>query len=331
MTRQLWKKERAYRVLKMYDLLQYGEGIEKAKIAEMFKVSEKSIQRDLDLLKQYIGEYYEPINRKAIKYNNRKKMYLWENRNNILLNQEEVMLLATILLESRAISKLEIDRILNRMISQCGKEEAKRIRELIRNEVFYYVPVKHGKEMGNLIWNISEAKQKQLIVEIDYQKVGAKRPEIVRVIPLGIMFSEMYFYLLAYNEEDLIERRLITYRIDRIENYKILHDQHYKVCYRERFQEGEFRQQVQFMSTGKLIEVKFRFWGKSLEAVLDRLPNAKIIERSGEETILTARVFGKGIKMWFLSQAEFLEVMEPRNFREEMKKCIHNMMNNYAE
>lgn len=329
MTIKSWKKERAYRVLRMYELLQSGAGIEKSRIAELFHVSEKSVQRDLDLLKQYLGEYYEPANEKVIKYSKKKNRYFWENRNNIFLKQEEIMLLATILLESRAISKVELEGVLNKMLLQCGADEAKRIAELIRNEVYHYIPVKHGKDVGNLIWNLSEAKEKQLVVEIEYKKVKAEYSSTVRVIPLGIMFSEMYFYLLAYNEDDLSEQRLITYRIDRIEGYRILHNQHFKISYSERFQEGEFRQQVQFMSTGKLMNVKFRFWGKSLEAVLDRLPNAKIIEQNEQDTVLTAQVFGKGIKMWFLSQAEFLEVIEPYDFREEMKESIRCMMNNY--
>ena len=68
------------------------------------------------------------------------------------------------------------------------------------------------------------------------------------------------------------------------------------------------------MSTGELRQVKFRFWGKSLEAVLDRLPNAVVVSQDERGTVLQAEVYTRGAKMWFLSQAEVLEVMEPADF-----------------
>ena len=39
----------------------------------------------------------------------------------------------------------------------------------------------------------------------------------------------------------------------------------------ERFQDGEFRKLIQFMQTGEVENIKFRFTGSSIEAVLDRL------------------------------------------------------------
>lgn len=44
---------------------------------------------------------------------------------------------------------------------------------------------------------------------------------------------------------------------------------------------------------------------------------------------MEAEVFGKGIKMWLLSQAENLEVVEPKEFRDEMKRTIGEMAKNY--
>ena len=84
------------------------------------------------------------------------------------------------------------------------------------------------------------------------------------------------------------------------------------------------------MSTGELMKVRFRFWGKSLEAVLDRLPNAVIISKDDSGTVLQAEVYARGAKMWFLSQAEFLEVLSPLSFREEMQRTLAAMLANYA-
>lgn len=83
------------------------------------------------------------------------------------------------------------------------------------------------------------------------------------------------------------------------------------------------------MQSGELERIKFRFKGGSIEAVLDRLPNAKIIKEDNGEYIIEAKMFGKGIKMWLLSQGEFVEVLGPDNFREEMKNAIEGMRKLY--
>jgi len=104
------------------------------------------------------------------------------------------------------------------------------------------------------------------------------------------------------NPDDLFPT---IYRIDRIHNFTVL-DEHFRVPYSERFEEGEFRKRVQFMYGGKLERIKFRYTGPSLEAVLDRLPTAKVLSQDGEGWIVSAEVFGKGIDMWLRSQEPWI-------------------------
>lgn len=125
------------------------------------------------------------------------------------------------------------------------------------------------------------------------------------------MFSEYYFYLTAFledkttfeNPDDLFPT---IYRIDRIQSFKVL-DEHFRVPYKDRFQEGEFRKRVQFMYGGKLKQIKFRYTGLSIEAVLDRLPTAKVVEQENNCWIIEAEVFGKGIDAWLLSQGHAID------------------------
>jgi hypothetical protein len=92
---------------------------------------------------------------------------------------------------------------------------------------------------------------------------------------------------------------------------------------KDRFKEGEFRKRVQFMYTGELKKITFKFWGASLEAILDRLPTAKVVSQSGKESIIEAEVYGEGVKRWLLSQCEYLEVLKPQSYRDEMRETIH--------
>lgn len=63
------------------------------------------------------------------------------------------------------------------------------------------------------------------------------------------------------------------------------------------------------MYGGKLRRIKFKYTGKNVESVLDRLPTSKIIEKIENGYILTAEVFGNGIDMWLRSQGDTVEII----------------------
>ena len=109
--------------------------------------------------------------------------------------------------------------------------------------------------------------------------------------------------------------------MDRIANYEI-QKEHFKVNYTDRIEEGEFRKKIQFMQSGPLMDLTFRFSGASLQAVLDRLPTARVVSQDDDGAIIEAKVFGKGIKMWLLSQGPFVEVLKPVEFRDEMRESL---------
>lgn len=139
---------------------------------------------------------------------------------------------------------------------------------------------------------------------------------VMRLIqPVGVMFSEYYFYLCAYisvSEEmpDVPKRPFPTiYRIDRIEKYEIL-DEHFHVAYSDRFQEGEFRKRIQFMFGGELRTVKFLYKGISIEAVLDRFPTANIIKHDENGWLIKAEIYGDGVDIWLRGQGDIIEVID---------------------
>ena len=80
------------------------------------------------------------------------------------------------------------------------------------------------------------------------------------------------------------------------------------------------------MWPGKLRVVRFEFSGPSVQAVLDKLPTAKIIERmGGNKYLIEAETYGDGIKMWLLSQGAWVKVVAPDEFVEKMKNEINKM------
>lgn len=84
---------------------------------------------------------------------------------------------------------------------------------------------------------------------------------------------------------------------------KSIVESHFRTNERLQFQEGEFRKQVQFIQTGKLLKVQFRYHGQIHLSRSGPLPNAIVTKEEGSN-LVEAKVFGRRIKMWLLSQAE---------------------------
>ena len=231
------------------------------------------------------------------------------------LSNSEILAVCKILLESRSLVKDEMYPIIDKLVESCVPSQNKQlVKDLIANEKYHYLEPHHGKRFVERMWDIGSAVQEQRLLRVTYRKLKEQEPVTRLLQPVGIMFSEFYFYLAAYicpdeHYPDAVRHPFPTlYRIDRIDDYMLL-DEHFRVPYAERFQEGEFRKRVQFMFGGELKTVKFRYRGLSIESVLDRLPTAKILSHSKKDGyLITAEVYGDGIDMWLRSQGDTIEM-----------------------
>lgn len=300
------------RLLVLYSRLVNGEVIRKAELSEQYQVSERSIQRDMESLRCFITN--QSLGQEII-YDYKMRGYRLVNSLPKGLNNSEILAVCKILLESRSMRKDEMLPILDKLIDCAVPEGSRRtVAELVANEKHHYIEPHHGRPILNGLWEIGQAVKRHRYMEIEYERM--KGPTCVRrrIQPVGLMFSEYYFYLTAFledksgfeNPDDLFPT---IYRIDRIRSFQIL-DEHFKVPYANRFEEGEFRKRVQFMYGGKLEQIRFRYTGPSLEAVLDRLPTAEVISKDGDGWTIRAEVFGKGIDMWLRSQGPYIRVIK---------------------
>jgi len=311
------------RVLNIYRRLIKGEVIHKGTEARRFGVTEKTIHRDIDEIRNLLADVQNDGEVCELRYSRVNKGYIMTDQSGKLLTGSEILAISKILLDSRAFSRYELNGLLNKLIHQGAPDEKKQVHAIISNEQYHYEAVKHGKDLIEIIWYLSQAIKEQRLIQIKYKKENHDHSFVRIVEPLGILFSEYYFYLTACICDTYYDFPTI-YRIDRIQDLITLKDG-FSITHCKRFEDGEFRKRVQFMQSGPLLRIKFKFWGKSLEAVIDRLPTAKVIGTEGDCVLVEAEVFGQGIKMWLLSQGDNLEVIEPKEFREEMKTVVKEM------
>ncbi len=312
------KEKQISRVLQIYSKLSDGYIVNKAEEAARFDVAERSIQRDIDHIRAFLDEESERtgvIN--SVIYDRSAGGYRLETLYKMRLQNSEVLALCKILLDSRAFTKEEMVEMLDKLIACCvPKSNQKIVQELIQNEEFHYVEPRHKTFFVDKLWNVGQAIRNSQYIEIKYQGIQGSTVKTRKLMPVSIMFSEYYFYMAAFLEDKEVKKNFrvledaspTIYRMDRIQSLKVL-DERFKIPYKDRFEEGEFRKRIQFMYGGKLRKVTFKYSGYSVEAVLDRLPTAKILSEEEGEYTISAEVFGDGIDMWLRSQGDKVKII----------------------
>lgn len=307
------------RTLGIYTRLMDGYIVYKAEEAQRYDVNGRTIQRDIDDIRNFLETNLETtgvVN--SVLYNRQEKGYKLEQVCQLKLSNSEILVICKILLASRALQKKEMKKILDKLIACCiPVDNQKLIKELIANEVFHYVELRHKSQFIDKLWEIAQAIHSCNYIEVDYKRIKDKNIVKRKLKPLAIMFSEYYFYIIAFIDDEEIKRNFdvindsfpTIYRVDRIQKLKICNEK-FHIPYCNRFEEGEFKKRVQFMYGGKLKKVKFRYNGYDIDAILDRLPTAIVKSKDGEGYIVETEVFGEGINMWLRSQGDMVKVIE---------------------
>ena len=183
------KSDQIGRVLQIYSKLLDGYIVNKAEEAARYGVNERSIQRDIDNIRNFLDEDSERtgiIN--AVVYDRNEKGYRLETIYQMRLQNSEVLALCKILLDSRAFTKPEMTEMLDKLISCCvPMVNQKRVKELIRNEEFHYVEPRHKTKFIDTMWDLGQAISESKYIEIDYYRTK-DRSVVHRKLPTAVVF-----------------------------------------------------------------------------------------------------------------------------------------------
>ena len=303
-----------------------GEAISVKRLAEEYKLSTKSISRDISEIQEFLSEYRELMQNAELTYSHRYKTYILNSDE--FLKNKELFALVKMMLGCRCFSKEEVLTLIAKLKKFTTIHDKKKFENLIRKKIYHYHEVKSDcKSVIDNLWKVIQAIEEKRTITITYYKMN--RDEVKHKIkPASIIFSEYYFYLIAYKADD-IEYKPVYFRIDRIS--AII--EHRESFYLEReydFDEGDLREKNQFMFPGETVKIRFEFSGLSLQAILDRLPTAKVVEKNGNISIIEAEVnHGRGIIMYLLSQGSWVKVLSPQSLVDEIKEELDKMISYY--
>ncbi len=319
------KEQKPDRLLEIFLLAMKGEQLSVQELSQRYKVSSRSVTRDINVIKSFLAEHRDMIGNAELVYSSVTHTY--RLKYDSFLTNQELLGIAKVLIGSRAFRTEALVEIMAKLKEHTSPDDRDKLEHLIRKEVYHYSPVHSDCEdvLENL-WRITDYIEQKRYISIDYYKMDRTRSSY-RLKPMAVMFTEYYFYLIAYKDSDDTPH---YFRLDRIVEITA-HREYFEADKDTMIDEGLIRHHSQFMFPGKVRRIRFSFSGPSVQAILDRIPSARITERKNGKYIVEAEVIGDGIKIFLLSQGSWVEVLSPKVFREEMKEEIRKLWIQYQD
>lgn len=324
MTLQM-ENTRLERLMEIFFRSLRGEDLFVRRLAEEYGVSTKSVSRNISDLKAFLADHRDLVGNTELQYSSQEKCYRLHMDE--FLSNKELFSVVEVMIGARAFSKEELLSLTDKLKKFTTRKDRPKLDELIRKELYHYAEVKHDCEsVQETLWKLVNCIAEKREITIEYYRTD-RAWRTHRIRPASVMFTDHYFYLIAFGTEGDTAKP-VYFRVDRIKYIT----EHRKKFTEEscEFDEGLLRKRSLFMWPGRLRTIRFEFSGPSVQAVLDKLPTAKIIGRSGGKYTIEAEVYGDGIKMWLLSQGRWLKVISPQEFVDEMKEEISAMSVAYA-
>lgn len=314
------------RVMELFFRAMKGESLSVQQLAFEYNVSTRSITRDINSLKAFLADHADILGYAELEYSSTNHCYSLKMDH--FLSNKELLAITKVLIGSRAFSSEELLGIIQKLKVNTTSADRIKLEQLICKEIYQYDEV--GSDCHSVIdnlWKVTDCIENRNVITITYYKMN--RDLVKRKIkPVSIMFSEYYFYLIGYRYETDVSNMPIYFRVDRIVDI-IVHREKYVLLKEQNIDEGMLRRKSQFMWPGPTRKIRFEFSGPSVQAILDRIPTAKVTDRQADKSIIEAEVFGSGIKMFLLSQGAWVKVLAPDKFVEEMKLEIEKMQEMY--
>lgn len=302
-----------------------GEDLAVSKLADEYGVSTKSISRSINDLKAFLADHRELVGNTELQYSYQDKCYrLYMDE---FLTNKELFALIEVIISSRAFSKNELLILTDKLKRFTTSDDRPKLSRLIQKEIYHYSEV--GRDCDSVedtLWQLVNAIDEKREITVEYYRAD-RSYKVHRLRPVSLLFSDFYFYIIAF-EADGDATIPKYFRVDRIKHITE-HRKTFTVSDAPDFDEGLLRRRSLFMWPGKLRTIRFEYTGPSVQAALDKLPTAKIIDRCKNGFLLEADVYGDGIKMWLLSQGGWVKVLEPAEFVEEIKGEIRGMLERY--
>lgn len=317
--------DKVSRILRLFHSLIQGQKLNKADFAKSNNISERSVDRDIEDIRYYLSEIHSNA---EVLFNKSENAYYLSGWSDYKFSSIEVITILKVLIGSKVLRKDEMQGIMRSVRMMLDPMARREAVNSVYAEVDNYISPTHGKAILKMLEDLNRVISKRLKIDLHYTK-GNGEQVTKRVLPLIFIFSDFYFYLIAFID-GADYKYPAFFRVDRIKSFNVTDEQYSEELYKT-YNAGKMRSCLQFMYAGELLNVKVRCKKQAEEAFKDRLPNHWLIKDEGEYKVYGARVFGEGFVKWILSQGNNMEILEPQHIREWLKTEVEQIYNLYVK
>lgn len=167
---------------------------------------------------------------------------------------------------------------------------------------------------------------------IDKQRKIVTEEKIMKVSPYALMWVEDHYYLVCNNEK---YDNLMHLRLDRMKTVRLLDEpfRHFSEVssYKDTFDIADYAGKTFNMFGGELKEIELLCSIKILDQVLDRFSDSLFIREVSEDKFRFSHtaLISEGLIGWILQFGEDIEVLEPKELREQIKDKLSKIRNIY--
>ncbi|MCB2183216.1 MAG: transcriptional regulator [Desulfobulbaceae bacterium] len=296
-----------------------------ATLAEEWEVSSKTIQRDLDYMRNMLDA--------PLSYSAKKRGYYYTEENFHLpamaLNDSDLF---AIFIAGKVLKQYENTPIYSRLTSVFDKISDSLPEKVTMDPThlegrfsFFQNPL---TTISTTIWeNIFNALRSSKTISILYRKPGISSPEKRCIDPYHVISFQGEWYVVAFCRT---KQDIRTFALSRISE-ALLTDNFFKIAEDFDFQQTT-RSRFGVQWSEKEYEVKIRFSAQAAPYVKERIwqPGQKISENVDKSIIMTCTVSHLfELKRWILSWGNMARVLEPVELADEIKKTLQDSLNNY--
>lgn len=308
------------RLFETFLLIKSGQATNKDKIAEYFEISK-------DTVENYIGELNDEFETK-IEFDRQARMYVIKDegimgslKRNYPITADDVMIILSSLMQSQPFMENKMSIIKNSLLGLLPENESKKLKEML------YFEKSSNHDDQSIEFNM--IKIRKAIAEekkITFMYTNGKREhKSKKVIPYSFACELGKYYLICKMED---RDSLSHLRIDRMGDVRMLEEEGKRL---DKFNVYNYLKKTWYMYGGEETKVLVKFKNCCKTVVTERnMVEARMVEEDRDYFTYEFTCNGTdGIKLWLMGFGGEAEVLEPVEFREEIKKIVERMLKVY--
>lgn len=298
----------------------------KSIFVDKFEVSAKTIERDLQYMRDRLGA--------PLEFDRLKKGYYYSSKNyflpSIVMSEGELFALVMSLETIKTIG----DPLLTKKLKESYKKLVKYLPENIKIDLdslaTHSIVVNHpGLTIDESIWKVlTDGVKLRKKIKIDYQSPGKDGTVERELLPYYLLSSKGGWYLLAMNK---IRNRIETYAVFRMKKAKLLNS---KFTIPDSFKpENYIDPEFGIFSSTEEYDIEIEFDSRTAPYIKERIwhTGQTIREKKDGSIILKFKTNQlESVQFWLLPWGAGSKVLAPQELKEMMMEVIEDMRERYS-